>query len=377
MSSGSHLSKELLELVKSIGESRSKQEEDKIISNEATSLKHKFLEQHVPEKKMRELLIRAIYVEMLGHDASFSYIHAVNLTQSKNLLVKRICYLACSLFIDKNNDLLILMIATIQKDLQSKNYLEVMAALNVLSKMCHPHIVEAVGDAVHQLISHAHEMIRKKAVMVLINFNKASPQEQFDMKMKKALCDKDPSVMAAALNYFVDESKKRPGDFKDLVNSFIVILKQVTDHRLPRDYEYHRMPAPWIQSKILEIMACLGSDDLEASQKMYETLREVLKKADDMGINIGYALVYQCLRVITSIYPEQSLIDLASQTIARFLSSESHNLKYIGITGLGSIVKIDAKYTLSYQSLVVDCLEDTDDTLKIKTLDLLYKMTNK
>lgn len=26
---------------------------------------------------------------------------------------------------------------------------------------------------------------------------------------------------------------------------------------------------------------------------------------------------------------------------------------------------------------MVDCLEDTDDTLKIKTLDLLFKMTNK
>jgi len=39
---------------------------------------------------------------------------------------------------------------------------------------------------------------------------------------------------------------------------------------------------------------------------------------------------------------------LASQTIARFLSAESHNLKYIGITGLASIVKIDPKYTLSY-----------------------------
>lgn len=71
------------------------------------------------------------------------------------------------------------------------------------------------------------------------------------------------------------------------------------------------------------------------------------------------------------------MIDLATTTISRFLSSESHNLKYIGITGLGSIVKIDPKYTLQYQTLVVDCLEDADDTLKIKTLDLLYKMTNK
>lgn len=77
------------------------------------------------------------------------------------------------------------------------------------------------------------------------------------------------------------------------------------------------------------------------------------------------------------IYPSQSLTDSVTTTISRFLSSESHNLKYIGITGLALIVKIDPKYTLNYQGLVVDCLEDADDTLKIKTLDLLYRMTNK
>lgn len=90
--------------------------------------------------------------------------------------------------------------------------------------------------------------------------------EQMDMKMKKALCDKDPSVMSATLNYFADEVKQRPSDFKDLVNSFVVILKQVVEHRLPRDYDYHRIPAPWVQMKILEILGFLGADDKTASE---------------------------------------------------------------------------------------------------------------
>lgn len=110
---------------------------------------------------------------------------------------------------------------------------------------------------------------------------------------------------------------------------------------------------------------------------MYEIITTVLKRSDDSAINVGYALVYQCLRTITRIYPSQELLDLATQTISRFLSSTSKNLKYMGIMGLIQIVKIDPKYTLDYQNMVVDCLEDADDTLKIRTLDLLYKMTNK
>jgi len=237
----------------------------------------------------------------------------------------------------------------------------------------------AVNDGVQKLLQHTHEMIRKKAVMVLFKMWKTYPSaiDQMDVKMKKCLCDKDPQVMAATLNYFSDIIKKSPSDFKDLVNSFVVILRQIVEHRLPREYDYHRIPAPWIQMKILEILGYLGADDKTQSENMYDIISQVLKRADDAGINIGYAIVFQCLKTICMIFPSQSLMDAATTTISRFLSSESHNLKYIGITGLALIVKIDPKYTLNYQSLVVDCLEDADDTLKIKTLDLLYRMTNK
>jgi AP-4 complex subunit epsilon-1 len=86
---------------------------------------------------------------------------------------------------------------------------------------------------------------------------------EYAQRFKAALCDRDPSVMGASLNYFFDILKteaNRPY-FKDLIPSFVVILKQVIDHRLPRDYDYHRMPAPWIQIKILEILGFLGADD--------------------------------------------------------------------------------------------------------------------
>jgi AP-4 complex subunit epsilon-1 len=55
--------------------------------------------------------------------------------------------------------------------------------------------------------------------------------------------------------------------------------------------------------KILEILSYLGADDKNSSEQMYEILSQVLKKADDSGINIGYALVYQCLKTITYIFP--------------------------------------------------------------------------
>lgn len=61
--------------------------------------------------------------------------------------------------------------------------------------------------------------------MVLISFNKIQPIENMDSQMKRALCDRDPSVMAASLNFYLDEVKTRPGDFKDLIQSFMVILK--------------------------------------------------------------------------------------------------------------------------------------------------------
>ena len=168
-------SKEFLDLVKSIGEARSKAEEDRIVLREIETLKRRITEPEIPKRKMKEYIIRLVYVEMLGHDASFGYIHAVKMTHDDTLSLKRTGYLAVTLFLNEDHDLIILIVNTIQKDLKSDNYLVVCAALNAVCKLINEETIPAVLPQVVNLLSHSKEAVKKKAVMALHRFYQRSP----------------------------------------------------------------------------------------------------------------------------------------------------------------------------------------------------------
>uniref|UniRef100_A0A5B6Z1L9 Putative epsilon-adaptin family protein n=1 Tax=Davidia involucrata TaxID=16924 RepID=A0A5B6Z1L9_DAVIN len=369
-------SKEFLDLVKSIGEARSKAEEDRIVLREIETLKRRISEPDIPKRKMKEYIIRLVYVEMLGHDASFGYIHAVKMTHDDSLLLKRTGYLAVTLFLNEDHDLIILIVNTIQKDLKSDNYLVVCAALNAVCKLINEETIPAVLPQVVELLGHSKEAIRKKAVMALHRFYQRSPSSVTHLvsNFRKKLCDNDPGVMGATLCPLFDLITIDVNSYKDLVVSFVNILKQVAERRLPKSYDYHQMPAPFIQIKLLKILALLGSGDKLASENMYTVVGDIMRKCDTTS-NIGNAVLYECICCVSSIYPTPKLLEAAADAISKFLKSDSHNLKYMGIDALGRLIKISPEIAEQHQLAVIDCLEDPDDTLKRKTFELLYKMT--
>ncbi|CAG8796815.1 32531_t:CDS:10, partial [Gigaspora margarita] len=276
----------------------------------------------------------------------------------------------------------------ISSDLKSSNYLEVCAALTALCHLLNKDMIPAVFGLVEEALSHPKDIVRKKTVMVFSRLFHDAPDTMIhlDEKFRQMLTERDPSVLGSILCLFLEFIKADPNKFKDLVPSLISILEQVLDRWLPRSYDYHGVPAPWIQIKIIENMGLLARDDEKISSEVGPLIVHTLRKAEN-GVDAAYAIIFECIRAISRLHP-QTLSTIIHKSpnlnplnvITRFLKSNNHNLKYLGLTCLSEIDPmwwIEGEWWGEEQmNIIVDCLEERDDTLKRKTLDLLYAMVN-
>ena len=69
----------------------------------------------IDKMKIKEVMLRLMYLEMLGHDASFGHIHAVKACVESDIAIKRAGYLATTSFLNEDHDLIILIVNTVQQ----------------------------------------------------------------------------------------------------------------------------------------------------------------------------------------------------------------------------------------------------------------------
>ena len=66
-------------------------------------------------RTLKENVMKMIYIEMLGQNADFGHMEAVrlvNMPNQKSILLKRIGYLTCSLCLNDQSQLVILLVNT-------------------------------------------------------------------------------------------------------------------------------------------------------------------------------------------------------------------------------------------------------------------------
>ncbi len=83
-------SREFDQLIRAIGECKSKAEEDAIIAREVEIIKPRLKDAKADKRYLKEILVRLMYVEMLGHDASWGHVKALQACSDTNLLTKKV-----------------------------------------------------------------------------------------------------------------------------------------------------------------------------------------------------------------------------------------------------------------------------------------------
>ncbi|XP_069101845.1 AP-4 complex subunit epsilon-1-like [Argopecten irradians] len=363
--------------LRQLNRTRSKNDEEQIIRHEIKEMQQKLAMPDISKQQICDCLCRAIFCELLGYDLSSFYIHAVKLAQQGTGFEKRLGYLACSLLLHEDHELILLLINTIQKDLNSSNILDNCAALTVICQLVNSEVIPSVLPLVQEKLKHPRELVRMKAAMCVHHFLVKTPSmaDHFQDQFQRILFDKDPSVMSVGVKIYSVLLQSDTSQFPKLAENLVGILNQLISRKLPSEFEFHNVPMPWLQLDILRTLGKLGAGNQQQSELMYPVLKDVIQGLN-MKERIAYAILYECIVTISVIYPNEELQREATTCVSRFIRSTNHTLKYIGIKALTALVRCCPESALEHQMTVVELLDDKDQAIQCKTLELLYCMTN-
>lgn len=220
-------------------------------------------------------------MHMLGYPTSFIHMTCVNLLASNKFSDKRIAYVALCVLMDERSEILLLTSHTIKKDLESMNQYIVAIALNAIGEVCTSDMCRDSAPEVVKLLSHSNPFIKKKAALAASKIIRKCPEllESFADKLATLLEDKNHGVLLCGLSLTIQVFKMDETyveKYRKNLPSLIRYLKNLASTNYAPDYDIHGVTDPFLQVKLLEVMAYFGKNNADASEEMNDLMASVI-----------------------------------------------------------------------------------------------------
>ncbi|KAH3704399.1 AP-4 complex subunit epsilon-1-like [Dreissena polymorpha] len=356
-----------------VSRANSKSDEAHVVATELKNLAANIAAPNQSMVQMRDYLCRVAYICMMGYEVEFACIHAVKLAQLGTNYDKRIGYLACCLLLHRNHDLILLLINTIQKDLKSSNILDNLAAMTAAAQLVPAELIPSLLPMIVAKLQHQRELVRQKAVLCLHQFQFLAPDLLAHCKesLERALLDKDPGVMAVAVQLVAYSIQRNAAGCIHLGDPLVSVLQQIVARKLSDIFNYQTIPFPWLQIQIIKCLSALVPHSEVLKTKVSSIIRVILQR-NSIKEKMAFAILYECIQCIVKMAPEKDLLDESAQHVKRFVNSSNPNLQYIGVKMLVSLVALNPAYAVEYQDMIVQSLEHKDTVIHKKMHGVLY-----
>ncbi|CAF1176469.1 unnamed protein product [Rotaria sordida] len=357
---GQMFDKSLHDLVRGIR--NHKDNEAKYINEAMDEIKQELKQDNIAVKA--NAVNKLIYLQMLGYDISWSAFNIIEVMSSNRFTFKRIGYLAASQCFYDGTDVLMLTTNMIRKDLSSTSMYEAGIAMSGLSCFINNDLARDLANDIMTLMTSTKPYIRKRAVLLLykVFLNNPDALKPAFPRLKEKLEDSDSGVQAAAVNVICELARRNPKNYLALAPIFFRLMTTSTNN--------------WVLIKIIKLFGALTPLEPRLGKKLIEPLTNLIHSTSAMS------LLYECINTVIAVLVSISSglpnhnasIQLCVQKLRILIEDSDQNLKYLGLLAMSKILHTHPKSVQAHSDLIMRCLDDKDESIRLRALDLLSGM---
>ncbi|KAJ5074798.1 ap-1 complex subunit gamma [Anaeramoeba ignava] len=324
-------------------------------------------------------VIKALYMHMIGFPSSFAQLECLKLIATESFICKKIGYLGLSMLLEEESDILVLATNVMRNDLISGNSLFISLALTALGNLATEDMARDLAPEVEKLIHHKDAFIRKKSILTAGRIIRKVPDtlDRFIGCVRNLLTDKSHAVVLATLSLMksmIEVDPETIEKFKKFTKGLCKILQTLSETAHSPEYNVAGIVDPYLQISILQLLQIFGKDDKEKTQLMTDILAKIANSVQSS--NVGNAVLYETVMTILLIESEKRSQLMAISILSKFLSKNSNNLRYVALNTLSRVVDKVPNAIQRQRKTIVNCLHDSDISIRRRALDLVFSLVN-
>ncbi|KAK9460344.1 Clathrin/coatomer adaptor, adaptin-like protein [Lipomyces oligophaga] len=378
----------LVQFIADLRNARARELEERRINKELAHIRQKFKDSNLNGYQKKKYVCKLLYVYILGWNIDFGHLEALNLVASSKFSEKQIGYLAVSLLLNENHDLINLILNSIRKDLNDTNELNNCLALHAIANTGGREMAETLATDVHQLLVSrvSTGFVKKKAALTLLRLYRKyshAVRDEWADRIISLLGDQNIGVVTSVASLVMALAKDHPELYHKSYGKSVMRLKSILlDNHIPTDYLYYRTPNPWLLVKLMRLLQYYPpSEDLDINATLMDVLQFVLDNISEPVRNVQQsnaqnAVLFEAIHLGIHIDAPPSIMDRMISKLKTFIASRETNLRYLGLDTMAHLAAHveDLSPIRQHQNLILTSLKDRDISVRRKGLDLLYSM---
>ncbi|PWN35398.1 Adaptor protein complex AP-2 alpha subunit [Meira miltonrushii] len=387
--SSQHAMRGLAQYIADLRACRVRELEEKRINKEMAHIRQKFKEGSLDGYQRRKYLAKIIFTYILGYNVDIGHMEAVNLIASNKYTEKQIGYLAITLLMHENSDLVRLVVNSIRKDLDEFNEINNCLALHAIANIGGKEMSESLAEDVHRLLISptSKSFVKKKAALTLLRLYRkhpeALPAEEWASRIVAIMDDTNLGVALSVTSLVMTMAQDHPEAYHIAYQKAVNRLnKLIIEEDFSHEYIYYRIPIPWLQIKCLRLLQYYPpSDDPTVRKTIHNVLEAIVDNSQDTPKNVQQnnaqnAVLFEAINLAIHLDTESTVVAKASVLLGRFISSRETNVRYLGLDTMAHLAAcVESLEPIKmHQNTIILSLRDKDISVRRRGLDLLYSM---